>query len=61
LVEELSKIPPDRIFGEVLDRLMAETTDLKKRIGDVEEELDDVRRSLRIMREKMGWTPEDLA
>jgi hypothetical protein len=61
LVEELSKIPPDRIFGEVLDRLMAETTDLKKRIGDVEEELGDVRRSLRIMREKMGWTPEDLA
>ena len=61
MVEELSKIPPDRIFGEVLDRLMAETTDLKKRIGDVEEELGDVRRSLRIMREKMGWTPEDLA
>ena len=61
LVKELSKIPPDKIFGEVLGRFMTETTDLKKRLGDVEEKIDDIRKSLRIMREKMGWNPGDLA
>jgi predicted nuclease with TOPRIM domain len=61
LVKELSEISPDKILGEVLGRLMAETTDLKKRLGGLEEKVDDIRRSLRIMREKMGWNPEDLA